>query len=133
METILVVDDDNQVRGVIREYLTRCGYDVIDAPDGNRALELMDERHVDVVVCDIFMPRREGLSTMSEIRRRNPNAKIVVMSGGRQNEQALLILELGKQFGATAGLQKPFQLEILGETIERLLGRGRKQAPATHP
>jgi len=64
MYHILIIDDDEQIRRICRTVLELEGYEVEDAPDGVVGLEKFDERPSDIVLCDIFMPRQDGLETI---------------------------------------------------------------------
>ncbi len=121
MATILVVDDDDQVRDIVKGFLQEMGHSAIEAADGLQALSLLAENSVDLVISDIFMPHKEGLTTIAEIRAKYPEIKVLVMSGGGGAESGILILELGKQFGAESGLHKPFQFEEFKSKVEGLL------------
>lgn len=121
MAMILVVDDDEQVRDVVKGFLREMGHASLEAADGLQALKLLAENQIDLVISDIFMPHKEGLTTIAEIRSKYPSTKVLVMSGGGDSVSGILILELGKQFGAESGLHKPFQFEEFQAKVEGLL------------
>jgi len=118
MVRILVVDDDFQMREMLGVILERKGYDVKTASDGKSALQLQSSKPFDIVITDIIMPEKEGLETISELRRDYPRVKIIAISGGGRY-QAESYLELATQIGADRVLVKPFgSWEILGAVRE---------------
>jgi DNA-binding response OmpR family regulator len=118
MTRILVVDDDFQMREMLGVILERKGYDVKTASDGKAALQLQRKKPFDIVITDIIMPEKEGLETISELRRGYPQLKIIAISGGGSYEPEEY-LELASQVGADRVLAKPFgSWEILGAVSE---------------
>jgi len=120
MVRILVVDDDKEVRGMLRQMLERAGYEVVDAPDGNVALKLYREQPTDLVITDLIMPDKEGIETIMELRRDFPDVKIIAISGGgRVGPRDYL--RMAKMLGAQRIFTKPLdRLELLN-AIEELL------------
>src|SRR2546422_179515 len=84
---ILVMDDDELLRGALRVVLEAAGYEVIEAADGNAGLRLEREQSADLVLVDIFMPERDGLEVIRALRTEIPQPKIIAMSGGGQTRQ----------------------------------------------
>src|SRR6266480_7062891 len=81
---ILVMDDDELLRGALRVVLEAAGYEVIEAADGDAGLRLQREQAADLVLVDIFMPERDGLEVIRALRAEIPEPKIISMSGGGQ-------------------------------------------------
>lgn len=110
MPTILVIDDQEPVRALIRLVLEGEGYAVVEAPDGRRGLELYRKQPADLVVTDILMPEMNGLELILELTREFLNAKVIAMTGfgGEHNR-----LDAAKLLGARQTLQKPFSMETL--------------------
>lgn len=121
MASILLVDDNNEIRSVIERSLKAAGHDVYTAMNGRAALAILPKVKYDLVLTDIVMPDMEGLELIRSIRKIDPTAKIVAMSGGGSGS-ADNYLTLAKNFGAAAALEKPFQLETLTRTINDVLG-----------
>ncbi len=120
MARILVVDDDTEIRELLRQFLDRAGYEVLVASDGNAALNIHRATPVDLMITDIVMPEREGLETIMEIRHHSPSVKIIAISGGGRvgaNEY----LNVARVLGAQKTLSKPFELGELLSTIRDLL------------
>lgn len=82
MSCILVIDDEQPIRSVLRSILERVGYMVLDAPNGRQALALLRDQPTDVVVTDIFMPEKDGIEVLREMKNAMTKPKIIVMSGG---------------------------------------------------
>lgn len=124
MARILVVDDDEQFRRMLREMLERAGHEVHDAANGVVALELDREHQSDLVVIDLVMPEKEGLETILDLRRRRPDVKIIAISGGgRSNPNANLAA--AKKLGARSTLTKPFTRNDVLLAIDEVLTGGK--------
>src|SRR5438309_9546959 len=82
MGHVLVIDDDDGVRYGLRRMLEEAGFEVDEAENGAAGLGAYAARRPDVVVCDIFMPVKEGLETIYELRRADPTAAIIAITGG---------------------------------------------------
>ena len=117
--SILVVDDDEQVRDVLRRKLEQCGYDVCEAADGNEAIDALRTVPFDVVITDIIMPERDGIQIVEFVRRECPGTKAIVISVPG-NE---LYLESAHGLGAGRAFVKPLNLEELASTIGELLSQ----------
>src|SRR5678809_1140764 len=116
--TILLVDDAALVRHSLEAVLRLNGYDVLHAGDGDEALDVLSSTPVDVVVTDLAMPRREGMETIIEIRRRFPHIKVIALSGVFGG----FYLGMARQLGADAALSKPVPTELLRRTVNDVLG-----------
>lgn len=117
---ILVIDDEESVRFVVKEMLEFEGYEVTTAPNGKVGLQLFRKDPTDLILTDIFMPEMEGLETIRELHRDFPQLKIIAMSGGGESGM-LSFLSFAKRFGALRTLRKPFSREELLETVQELL------------
>jgi DNA-binding response OmpR family regulator len=116
---VLVIDDDADLRTLIRDYLEYEGYEVATAADGREGLESQRARPADVVVTDIFMPGKEGIQTIAELRRDFPRTKIIAMSGGGELID-VDYLTVARHVGAAMSLKKPFRLEQLAAAMREL-------------
>jgi CheY-like chemotaxis protein len=120
MARILVADDGEDIREILRMMLSAAGYEVLVAPDGDSALTLMRAEPIDLIITDIFMPGKEGIETIIELRRDFPSVKIIAMSGGGQMGE-LHYLEDAVKLGAVRSILKPFRAdEILAVVREAL-------------
>jgi len=120
MKRILVIDDDSQMREMLRKVLERAGYDVEDAADGKIGTKIHRQEPVDLVVTDLIMPEKEGIETIREFRRDFPQLKIIAISGGGRIG-ANGYLSVAKTMGAHRIFSKPFDLKKFAETVKELL------------
>lgn len=117
MPSVLVVDDQDQVRQLIRETLEHAGYEVDEARDGKEGLERYRAKAVDLVIMDILMPDQDGLEGIMTLRREFPQSRVIAMTGGADEIGLLNVLDIAKMFGAQRTLQKPFDLQVLLDTV----------------
>ncbi len=120
MKKILIIDDDEQIRTLLTQMLVKEGFETRDAPDGRKGLELYRESRADIVITDILMPEREGLETIMELKKMDPEVKIIAISGGGMIN-AEFYLQFAKEFGALRTIQKPFGRKEILETIRKLI------------
>ncbi len=119
-ERIIIIDDDEQIRSMLKQALESCGYDVSEASDGNVALWLNKEKAADLIITDIIMPEKEGIETIMELKQDYPGVKIIAISGGGQGGPKDY-LRLAKLIGADRTLAKPFEMEELLKAVRDLL------------
>jgi CheY-like chemotaxis protein len=117
---ILVIDDESRVRRAMRFTLEGAGHEVIEASDGDKGLEALETEAPDLIICDLLMPEREGVSTIVEIRQRGIEAPIIAVSGGGQTGRANF-LESARNLGADSTMDKPVGSSQLLAEIDRLL------------
>ena len=128
MLEILVVDDNEKLRDLLSRFLRARGHRVWEAKDGQEAVNVASRQPVDLVLMDVRMPNRDGLSACQEIRGRVPSTKVILLTGYRVREDAERIL---KDDGNVACLQKPFTFDTLSALMERMkLRDGRGRPPA---
>ena len=120
MHRILIVDDDELFRGMLRLTLLKSGYHVDEAADGRQAMRVHESTPADVVITDLVMPEQEGLETIQEFRRKHPGVKIIAMSGGGRID-ARDFLKIARHLGAERTFAKPFENAELVAAIEELL------------
>ncbi len=119
METkILVVDDEDEIRESVREILSDEGYQVIEAPDGARALEVIREERPRLVLLDIWMPQMDGIVLLKQMKKQEPGIKVIMISGHGNIHTAVT----ATKFGAFDFLEKPLSLDGLLLTVRRALG-----------
>ena len=121
MARILVVDDNEVVRRIIRQALEFEGHDVEVAENGNRALDHFRERVADLVITDIVMPEKEGIETILELRLLDTDVKILAISGGGLFSPGAY-LSSATLLGADGSLAKPFTARELIVVVDDLLG-----------
>jgi two-component system, chemotaxis family, chemotaxis protein CheY len=116
--SILVVDDEDQIRRLIRETLEQASYHVTEARNGKEALQQYRLAPADLVIMDILMPDQDGLETTVTLRREFPNVKIIAITGGSDMIGILNFLDVAKMLGAHSTLQKPFEMKTLLDTVQ---------------
>ncbi|MBI4542776.1 MAG: response regulator, partial [Gemmatimonadetes bacterium] len=118
-ETILVIDDEQDLRDAMSRILRYLGYTVVEAENGRVGLERFDEigDRVSLVVLDVVMPEMSGVETFRQLRARRPGLPVLVCSGYSAPEDIQVLLDLG----ATAFLPKPFDAIELGGEVRRIL------------
>ena len=120
MESILLIDDDEALRGALRLALERAGYSVVVARDGREGLQLFRHLPPDLVITDIVMEGQEGLETIQVLRRETPGVKIIAMSGGGSRGDRTF-LEAARLLGAQQTLDKPFDVPHLLTAVRAVL------------
>ena len=122
MTTILVIDDDDLLRGMLREMLEIAGYEVREAVNGRQGLGLFQLDPADLVVTDIVMPEQEGLETIVELRKAWPDVQIIAISGGGAYHTTDY-LQSAKLLGAVQTFPKPCDSKELLAAIANILGQ----------
>ena len=116
--SILVVDDDGEIGQSVRFALEGKGYKVLNATDGNQGLALAETEDPDLIILDMMMPKRSGFLVLEKLRRSRPVPTRIIMitanEGNRHKEYAELL-------GVDDYIRKPFQMDRLLESVERLL------------
>lgn len=121
MATILVIDDDGQVRRMLRDLLERQGHTVIDAPDGAVGTRLFRDAPTDLIITDVLMPEKDGLEAILELRNEFPEVKILAVSGGGVPMDTTGCLVLAGDLGANRTLAKPLRKTALLQAVNELL------------
>lgn len=118
---ILVIDDNSALRFSLAGALGRGGYQVVLADDGEHGLAMFRKEQPDLVICDLIMPRRNGVDTIQQIRRESPAMKIIAISG---NSFAMNVdgLATALESGANDVIVKPFDSEDLLTRVTQVLG-----------
>lgn len=120
---VLVVDDESRMRKLVRDFLTKAGYDVLEAGDGEEALDIFfKQKDIALIVLDVMMPRMDGWQVCREVRAYS--AVPVIMLTARGDEQDEL---QGFQLGVDEYIVKPFSPKILVARIEAILRRSSRQ------
>ena len=118
MATILLIDDDAQVRMLCQTALEAAGYRVLTAEDGPHGLRLLQQQEMDLALVDIFMPSMDGLEAIPLLYKTRPACKIIAMSGGSWEWD---YLDTAKRLGANEILKKPFSLQELLDAVSAQL------------
>ena len=120
MKNILIIEDDDQIRALLRQILEREGYEVNDVPDGKKGIELYRQQPADLVITDLVMPEKEGIETIIELKSDYPQVKIIAISGGGKVIPEIY-LEMAEKLGASYTIKKPFQRAEILEAVHNLL------------
>jgi CheY-like chemotaxis protein len=118
MASVLIVDDEDQIRTLMHTALERAGFQVQEAVDGKEALDCYRKQPFDLVIMDILMPDQDGLESIIQLRREFPTVKVIAITGGSDMIGVLNFLEVARMLGARRTLQKPFDLTTLVEAAE---------------
>lgn len=121
MARILVIDDDQQFREMITLILEGAGHQVVTAADGTSGVESCRAHPQDLIITDIFMPEKDGLETIQELRVFNPNLKILAISGGSLCFGSKFGIHIADLLGANRTLSKPLRRQELLGAVESLL------------
>lgn len=120
MARILVIDDDEQIRSMLRQMLERAGHHVFLASNGIEGIRLYRQEPTDLIITDIIMPEKEGLQTIRELRREFPALKVIAISGGGAKGN-MDFLPAAKMFGAKRIITKPFKTRVMLNTVREVL------------
>jgi len=120
MATILAVDDSTSMRQMVSFTLKGAGYDVVEASDGEQALQMARSKQVNLVLTDVNMPKMDGITLIKQLRTL-PNYKFTPMLM-LTTESAADKKQEGKAAGATGWIVKPFNPDQLLATVQRVLG-----------
>jgi CheY-like chemotaxis protein len=120
MAHVLVVDDNADVREVVRRVITKLGHEVWEAGDGAEALRLLESTRFDLIISDVYMADMDGMELLVRVQQLERNVPVVVISGGGYAPREE-VLKMAAACGAVATLDKPFTLEQLRDTVVPLL------------
>ncbi|MFH1153115.1 MAG: response regulator [Pseudomonadota bacterium] len=119
MKKILIIDDEPQIRSMLKMLFEREGFHVVVACDGKEGTRLFEQDPADLVITDLIMPEKEGVETIRELRKKNPVLPIVAMSGGGRSAPDGY-LHMAKLLGANAVFKKPIAKEDLLKIVRDL-------------
>lgn len=117
---ILIIEDDVQIREMLRQTMEREGYEVVDAPNGKVAMKIQREKPAALIITDLIMPEKEGIETIRELRQDFQDIKIIAISGGgRIGPEEYL--QMAKMLGAQRTFAKPIERKVLLDAVRELL------------
>jgi len=132
MGSILIIDDEQDIRDALLMVLESVGHDVKVASNGDEAVELQRREPADLIITDIIMPGKDGVDTIKEIRQEFPGTRIIAISGGGGVQSADYVpqaitttayLAAAKQAGADMVITKPFERKDLIQAVADMFGR----------
>lgn len=123
--SILVVDDESRMRKLIKDFLMKKNYNILEAEDGEVALKVYEENKekINLILLDVMMPKLDGWSVLRQIRQENKNLPIVMLTARSEEQDELFGFELGVDEYIT----KPFSPKILVARVEAILKRSRPE------
>jgi len=122
MAHILVIDDENLIRSLFRQFLETSGYSVALASDGREGLQMMKQQKPDLIITDIMMPEMDGLELLMHIKKQNLDIPVIAISGGMKTQPANFLPQ-AKKLGAHRVFIKPIKLAELFDAVNELLGK----------
>lgn len=128
--SVVVADDVVEIQNLLQLWLRELGYFVTCVSTGREAVRVLRTAHVDMVITDILMPEGDGLEVITELKKAQPTARIIAMSGGGNHLRAADCLKFARGLGAHGVLMKPFNREQLVELVTQQLSPGVKTASA---
>lgn len=120
---VLLVDDEEQFVDVLSQRLMTRDFEVLKAFSGDEAISILEKMDIDVVILDVMMPARDGISTLTEIRRMRPLTEVIMLTGNTTVDTAIT----GMKLGAYDYLLKPTDTRILVEKLTQACQRKRDQ------
>lgn len=125
-ESILVVDDEDRMRKLIKDFLTNKGYHILEAEDGEKALEIYQQNQskIMLILLDVMMPKLDGWSVLRQIRQSNKELPIIMLTARGEEQDELFGFELG----VDEYISKPFSPKILVARVEAILKRAGKDS-----
>ncbi len=120
MPTVMIVDDEELIRSMLRKSLVRTGYNVIEAENGKKAMQLVQKESIELVIADLVMPEKGGLELIMELKTLYPNIKKIAISGKLPTGNESLT-GLTDSFGVDAVFPKPFEIFDLLKVVKALV------------
>jgi CheY-like chemotaxis protein len=117
----MVVDDEEDLRAVLRLMLESHGHEVQEAENGAQAIAALRLQSYDLIITDVLMPEEDGIAVAKEVPKLLPNAKVLAISGGGAALPANWSLKVMEMFGVNAALHKPFEEKDLMKVVDDLL------------
>ena len=116
---ILVVDDESRMRKLVKDFLVRSGYEVLEAADGEEAIDIFfTQKNIDLVILDVMMPKMDGWQVCREIRSHDKTPIIMLTARGDERDELM-----GFELGVDEYISKPFSPKILVARVEAILRR----------
>jgi CheY-like chemotaxis protein len=116
-KTIFIIEDDNHVRSMMKNYFEYLGYTIITASNGLEGLKMLKSENYDLVITDIVMPHVSGLGIISVIKETSPDLPVIAITAYGKNPERIAAEEK-----ADVVLRKPFEMEQLKDYVVKLIG-----------
>jgi CheY-like chemotaxis protein len=121
MSHILVIDDEETIRAIIRLVLEKDGHKVDEAENGGSGLKLVELHPYDLVITDMIMPDVDGIEVISSLKKNHPQIKTIVITGGSVMNEKEYLMKIGTLMNVNCVLPKPFRPEELLATVKEVL------------
>jgi two-component system chemotaxis response regulator CheY len=126
---ILVVDDEAHIRTTVNMVLTKAGYDVVEAENGEKGIQTItsgdNSLMVDMIICDMQMPKIDGVGAIAHFQAQFPSVPVVVMTGHPDVQAATKLMKQGVKDYLVKPIEKDKLLAVVGEAVkERVLSKG---------
>ena len=124
MAQILVIDDNDKFRELMRECLESEGYEVLVASDGKIGVELYREKHPDLVITDVIMPEKDGAEVIFDLQKEFPGIKMIVMTGGggSSSDAKAYLKSIATFSDVKYTFEKPFAMDELLRAVKEVVG-----------
>lgn len=123
MAKILIVDDEQNIRNILRETLKKEQHEVFEASSGLDASAILDSNNIELMITDLVMPGKTGLDLIMEVKEQNPELTIIAISGGGGINGRFDYLPIAQLIGANNIIKKPFSISDIKQTVAELLAR----------
>ena len=120
MARILIIDDEELVRHVMRRMVEWAGHEAVEAQNGEQGVALQNENPADLIIIDMIMPGRHGIDVIVELKRAHPDVSIVAMSGGKWGYN-VDYLPIARKLGVRMVMDKPFEMSELLRVVRDCL------------
>ena len=118
-EKILIVDDEEGVRGMLADFFDTLGYQSISAQNGREALDLIEKHHVSLVISDIKMPIMDGIELLKRIKKTHADLDVVLITGYGPDYSRKVV----KEAGASDFITKPFNIDVIEKKVRLLMAK----------
>ncbi len=119
---ILIVDDSEQTRAIIREIIVPLGYAISEATDGNDAIESVKQGGIDGMILDLIMPNRDGLEVLVWLKSERPDLPVVVITSAGEGHDDISYPGIAERFGALKAFEKPISQRMVLDAVDLLSG-----------
>jgi DNA-binding response OmpR family regulator len=121
MAHILVIDDEADIRFILEDFFTREGHMVDTAVDGKVGIRMAELHHYDLIITDVVMPERDGLEVVTEMSKKCPQTRLIVMTGGTAKIDKNLLMTMAQKMRAHKVVAKPLNLKEVKAAVDELL------------
>lgn len=121
MARILVVDDEEPIRTLVRKIVAKDGHDVMEAEDGVAACESFQGAEIDLIITDLVMPRKNGIEMIMQLKKAHPEVKVIAISGGSGFSGQIDLLSVAQLLGARHIIKKPFTVDEIRNAVNDTL------------